>query len=159
MALGRIWRYGAGCSLVAGFAMLVAFGSSSASLADSGRLGQATATSPPATTGGSMAYDAATHNLVLFRGSQTWTWNGSTWTRQHPATTPPSRCRASMAYDAATRTVVLFGGGLAHSVAANDTWTWNGSNWAQQHPATSPAARQDAPTAYDGATHTLVLFG
>jgi len=192
--------------------MLVAFGSSSASLADSGWLGQATATSPPATTRGSMAYDAATHTVVLLRGSQTWTWNGSTWKLQHPATTPPSRggasmvydtasrtvvlfgglstkcghaCAhlndtwtwngsdwtqqhpatspaarwmASMAYDATTHTVVLFGGGLVHSAAANDTWTWNGSDWTRKHPATSPAARQDAPAAYDGATHTVVLF-
>src|SRR5215472_3621620 len=163
MALGRIWRYGAGCSLVAGFAMLVAFGSSSASLADSGRLGQATATSPPATTGGSMAYDAATHNLVLFRGSQTWTWNGSTWTRQHPATTPPSRGSASMAYDAATRTVVLFGGlsrNCGHTCAhLNDTWTWNGSTWKRHHPATSPPGRWLASMAYDAATRTVVLFG
>jgi class 3 adenylate cyclase len=63
-----------------------------------------------------MAYDAATGTAVLFGGyidqplSTTLTWNGSTWTRQHPATHPSARQDASMAYDAATRTVVLFGG-------------------------------------------------
>ena len=40
----------------------------------------------------------------------TWTWDGTTWTQQHPAASPPARYGASMAYDAATRGVVLFGG-------------------------------------------------
>ncbi len=64
-----------------------------------------------------MAYDAATGTVVLFGGGgrrpvgDTWTWDGTTWTQQHPATSPPVRCGTSMAYDAATGTVVLFGGG------------------------------------------------
>ena len=65
-----------------------------------------------------MAYDAATGNMVLFGGvsrvgnflNTTWTWDGSTWTQQHPATSRPPRKSASMAYDAATGDVVLFGG-------------------------------------------------
>jgi hypothetical protein len=40
----------------------------------------------------------------------TWTWDGSTWTKQAPTTSPPAEEEASMAYDAATRNVVLFGG-------------------------------------------------
>ena len=43
-----------------------------------------------------MADDAATGDVVLFGGSgsrhqllnDTWTWNGSTWTQQHPAVQP-----------------------------------------------------------------------
>ena len=64
-----------------------------------------------------MAYDAATSNVVLFGGGNThgdtngtWTWDGSTWTKQAPAAHPSARSQASMAYDAATSTVVLFGG-------------------------------------------------
>ena len=64
-----------------------------------------------------MAYDAATGTIVLFSGDgtlgvlgDTWTWDGSTWTKQAPAASPPARSGASMAYDAATGTVVLFGG-------------------------------------------------
>jgi len=44
------------------------------------------ATSPPARDGATMAYDPATANIVLFGGyggsylSDTWTWNGTTWT-------------------------------------------------------------------------------
>ena len=96
-----------------------------------------------------MAYDAATGNLVLFGGTDpkgglvndTWTWNGSDWTQQHPASSPPARMEASLAYDAASGQFVLFGG--KHSTGfntpdLNDTWIWTGSNWVQQHPRTAP---------------------
>ena len=77
-----------------------------------------------------MAYDAATGTVVLFGGDvgvhhflgDTWTWDGSTWTKQAPKTSPPARHSASMAYDAATGTVVLFGG--QGGVFLGDTWTW-----------------------------------
>ena len=64
-----------------------------------------------------MAYDAANHTVVVFTNAtahsvfgETWTWDGSTWTKQTTAAHPPARYEASMAYDAATSTVVLFGG-------------------------------------------------
>jgi hypothetical protein len=69
--------------------------------------------------------------VVLFGGQgantdlrDTWTWDGSTWTKQAPTTSPPARIFASMAYDAATRNVVLFGGQNAGPRSFNDTWTW-----------------------------------
>jgi len=126
-------------------------------------------TSPPDLFNASMAYDAATRTVVLFGGSephhsgalnQTWTWNGSAWTKQTPATSPPARGLASMAYDAATRKVVLFAGRtFRNAILLNDTWTWNGRNWARQTPATSPGARELASMAYDAATQQVVLFG
>jgi hypothetical protein len=128
------------------------------------------ATSPSIRTNAAMAYDSATKTVVLFGGrsnncghtcpflNDTWTWNGSTWTRQHPATSPPARWEASMRYDAATRTVVLFGGGMAGNRPLNDTWTWNGTGWTQRHPATSPPAQELPTTAYDYATRTVVLL-
>jgi hypothetical protein len=118
-----------------------------------------------------MAYDAATGTVVLFGGytengdpssfqDDTWTWNGTTWTEQHPATSPPARFDAAMAYDAATGTVVLFGGmGLAPDNYLGDTWTWNGTTWTEQHPATSPTHRTGGRMVYDAATGTVVLFG
>ena len=75
-----------------------------------------------------MAYDAATGNVVLFGGlgkrsvlDGTWTWDGSTWTKQAPDQ-PASPGGASMAYDAATGNVVLFGG--RGGGVLGDTWTW-----------------------------------
>jgi hypothetical protein len=117
-----------------------------------------------------MAYDAATGTVVLFGGEArhgvtgttlggTWTWDGSTWTRQAPATSPPARYEASMAYDAATGTAVLFGGYNAASTRFADTWTWDGSTWTKQTPAKVPYPRAGASMAYDAATGTVVLFG
>ncbi len=114
-----------------------------------------------------MAYDAATGTAVLFGGTangrrslaDTWTWDGTTWTQQHPATSPPARTGAAMAYDAATGTVVLFGGYGSGSTYFDGTWTWDGTTWTKQAPAVHPTARGDASMAYDAATCTVVLFG
>src|SRR5712691_1002940 len=70
------------------------------------------ARSPSARTGAAMAYDAATGQLLLFGGStrpgtqggylgDTWTWNGTTWTRLHPAAAPSARHNADLVYDPA----------------------------------------------------------
>jgi hypothetical protein len=138
--------------------------------------------SPPGREAGSMVYDAATGQIVLFGGydgyasnttqpllNDTWTWDGTTWTQQHPTVSPPARFEASMAYDATTQTVVLFGGGgggtppagLAPNMAPplNDTWVWDGTTWTQQRSTHSPAAREDASMAYDAAMQAVVLFG
>ena len=124
-------------------------------------------TQPPALIGASMAYDAATGTIVLFGGytehpfgyrNGTWTWNGTTWTKQAPATSPPPMSGGAMAYDAATGTVVLFGGN-EDGITLGDTWTWDGTTWTKQDPATSPPARYGASMAYDTATGTAVLFG
>jgi galactose oxidase-like protein len=133
---------------------------------------QASATSPSARYAAAMAYDAATGDIVLFGGlnvisgtghtyGDTWTWNGSAWTKQHPATSPPARGAAAMTYDAATGDIVLFGGNSisGHGHQFGDTWTWDGSTWTKQHPATSPPGRSGASLAYDPATGNAVLFG
>jgi hypothetical protein len=120
--------------------------------------------------GATMAYDAATGTVVLVGGglaegiggpvcklTDTWTWDGTTWTQQAPATNPPAACAypyyyecggiGPMVYDAATGTVVLL---------ENGTWTWNGTTWTQ---ATTSASPPGGSMAYDAATGTVVLFG
>ena len=102
---------------------------------------QAPAAHPPGLTGASMAYDEATGTAVLFGGlsgpghhrtgfrNGTWTWNGTTWTKNlSSGARPHGREYAAMAYDAATGTLVLFGGedyiiGIGPTWRA-DTWTW-----------------------------------
>ncbi|MDR2014094.1 MAG: hypothetical protein LBP99_00520, partial [Azoarcus sp.] len=116
-----------------------------------------------------MAYDAAHGQVVLFGGSgptsllnDTWTWDGSTWTQQHPANSPSPRTDAMMAYDAARGQVVLFGGFDGYSDISGplgDTWTWDGNTWTQQFPADSPPARYWGTMAYDAARGQVVLFG
>jgi hypothetical protein len=131
---------------------------------------QSPAASPPKRLDASMAYDAATGTVILFGGrlnadggvalGDTWAWNGSAWTQQHPTASPTSRWGGSMAYDAATDTVVLFGGfNNDQGPYLNDTWLWNGTAWTRQHPAASPPTRAGASMAYDAATRAVVLFG
>jgi len=136
------------------------------------------ATSPPARNAGAMVYDAATHTMVLFGGccdpshgdvtySDTWTFNGTTWTQQHPAHVPDGRDLQSMAYDAAHSQVVMFGGYAGNSYVCsstssslcNDTWTWNGSDWTQQTPSSSPCPREYQVMDYDGGSGNTVMFG
>jgi len=87
----------------------------------------------------SMARDDAAGTIVMFGGkdasyflNDTWTWDGSTWTQQHPALSPPVRGGGGtsiMTYDAARHVVVLFGGIDYRNQTYSDTWTWDGSSW------------------------------
>jgi len=95
---------------------------------------RAPAASPSPRKGAVMAYDAATGTVVLFGGlnkaggrafNDTFTWDGTTWTKQATATGPSARWGGAMAYDAATGTVVLFGGvNPGAGFVDDDTWTW-----------------------------------
>jgi hypothetical protein len=116
-----------------------------------------------------MAYDVATHQVILFGGydfsagypgamNDTWAWNGTTWTLLRPLTSPPARVGASLAYDEARGQLVLFGGSPSPANFLGDTWTWDGRNWTQQ-TATGPYAKSGAAIAYDADTKTLILVG
>jgi hypothetical protein len=109
----------------------------------------------------SMAFDAARQQVVYFggpTGDQTWTWNGTTWTKRTPAHSPPARSGHAMAYDAARQRVILFGGG-ANSVAVNDTWAWDGTDWTLVDAGTGPGKRFNHAMAYDRARKEIVMFG
>ncbi len=120
--------------------------------------------SPPGRSFGSVAYDIATQSVVLFGGgsansdagrSDTWSWDGTTWTQLHPSTSPPHMEQPSFAYDGATRSAVLFGVGAG----GTQTWTWNGSAWRMEHALRSPPLRFQAAMAYDALRNNLLLFG
>jgi len=131
------------------------------------------AVSPPARQFASMVYDAARRVVVLFGGqtvspttpilNDTWTWDGTSWTQQHPARSPAARIAAAITYDSARERVVLFGGdpgqGQAFSGGDGDTWTWDGANWSPASPGASPPPRAWAALAYDAAVGKSVLFG
>jgi hypothetical protein len=72
----------------------------------------------------------------------TWTWDGTAWTQQHPAQTPGKRAFGLMAFDPGTQLSILFSGVVTDNLSADtltaDTWSWDGSNWTQQSPANSP---------------------
>lgn len=114
-----------------------------------------------------MAYDAGHSRMVLFGGvspdfstlfDETWTWDGSAWTKQSPATIPPARVHPGIAYDSAHNQVVMFGGCINNGVLG-DTWVWDGANWAQESSGPQPPARCHMGMAYDAARQQTVLFG
>lgn len=117
-------------------------------------LGSAAANgTPPGRSEAAMAYDADTHDLVMFGGlgsagrpiGDTWLWDGSGWSEESPASSPPARFEAEMAWDAKSRRVLLLGGtggagcgvsdGQATPAGAcrqlQDAWAWDGNDWTQ----------------------------
>jgi hypothetical protein len=102
------------------------------------------ATSPLPRRWHAMAYDSARGVTVLFGGryqpnpmiaiddilSDTWEWDGSTWSQQTPATSPPARDMHAMAYDSANGEMVLFGGTLEDVFDYGDTWVYWGQGGA-----------------------------
>jgi hypothetical protein len=122
--------------------------------------------SPPPLAYASMAYDSDNATVVLFGGqgtdgtlsSDTWVWNGSTWTRF--ASAVPARKMAAMAFDPALHQLILFGGQGSGNQLLNDTWAWNGVSWVIQTPSTGavPPPREGASLGFD-TNDQLVLFG
>jgi hypothetical protein len=102
-------------------------------------------------------------NVVLFGGCQlytclsdTWTWDGTAWTEQHPATIPSPRGNFGLAYDTVREQTVLFGGCGLYA-CLSDTWTWDGADWTEQHPAHSPPNGADPAMAFDETTGRVLL--
>lgn len=129
------------------------------------------ATNPLPHAGASMAYDSATNQLVMYggyepsgtpvNGSDTWTWNGTNWSKAAAQTGLPAGYDASMAFDTSSNQLILFGGysGRQSPTVNNQTWSWNGTAWTQMSPINSPPARGAASMAYDPTISRLVLFG
>jgi hypothetical protein len=112
-----------------------------------------------------MAYDSARGVTVLFGGygiggyqSDTWEWNGSTWTLR-ASTGPSKRQEAAMVYDEARGVTVLFGGLRSDFTTLDDTWEWDGSGTWTFRTDTGPSARQQSGAAFDRARRVMVLFG
>jgi uncharacterized protein (TIGR03437 family) len=87
---------------------------------------------PPARQGHSMAYDSKSGQVVMFGGvasdgmtllGDTWTWNGTDWTKQSPSASPPGTNSPALAYDSMNDQTVLFGGFASGKFSAN-TWTF-----------------------------------
>ncbi|MCU0867481.1 MAG: hypothetical protein MUC36_27175 [Planctomycetes bacterium] len=119
----------------------------------------------------SMTYHAATDRVILFGGrlgssngtpsSETWSFDGTSWTQLLPLNTPSARFGHSAVYDSVRQRIVLFAGRTAVAHTA-DVWEWNGSNWLQA--ATTAAfpnnnVRRQAAIAHDPVAQRTVIFG
>jgi hypothetical protein len=124
--------------------------------------------SPTARWAHAMAFDLGRNVVVLFGGgtnnlgnmnlSDTWEYDGITWTQRNPTTVPGPRLGHDMVWDPVRRRVIMFGGRNGTSGYA-DTWEWDGNNWNQLTPATSPPARCCHSMVSDLARSRVVLYG
>lgn len=118
---------------------------------------------------GGIAWHPAAGGLVMYGGlqsgptltlSDTWLWNGATWTQLTTATTPPPRWGHKMVYDSRRNRIVTFGGRSPTTTAvANDTWEFDGVNWQQVFPTQSPNARAFYGMAYDERRGKTIVYG
>ncbi len=120
---------------------------------------------PAARSRHALAFDERANVAVLFGGvdkdgarvGDTWTWDGSGWTRQLVAG-PPARSDHAMAYNPVLGQTILFGGTDGVTLF-NDTWSWDGVTWTQLATAIGLAPRAGASLAFDPVRSVLVLFG
>lgn len=102
-----------------------------------------------------IAYDSVRHRLVLFGGSSlpfgtvtyfsdTWEWDGTTWSQRSPVTVPPSRTGHTMVFDATRQRVVMAAGSNGQG-ELSDAWEWDGVDWTAI-----------APIPESGQSHTLI---
>ncbi len=87
-------------------------------------------------------YDEARNELLVFGGQrynsphiesdQTYTFNGTNWTRKRPANSPPATDQGmAIAYDSGNEKVVLYLGRVFNQLSC---WTWDGSDWSEILP-------------------------
>ncbi|MGH7685285.1 MAG: kelch repeat-containing protein [Candidatus Dormibacteria bacterium] len=114
---------------------------------------------PPARAFAAAAYDEARHQVVLFGGTaangtadldDTWTWDGSSWTQQHPSVSPPARAYAAMTYDPHAHDVLLVGGRGAQKavqgICGSGSVSSSGSVGPPSSPVSSPPIEPIAPS-------------
>lgn len=94
------------------------------------------------------------------RVTETWEFDGTSWTPRSAATSPPARYGRKLAYDPARRRVIAFGGdqGGSYNAPTSELWEWDGTTWTERTLA-GPPARNFFALAYDEARRRLVLFG
>jgi hypothetical protein len=86
--------------------------------------------------------------------SDTWTFDGSTWTR---VTGPGPSARTGAGSASLGGKAILFGGSDASGTNFNDTWTFDGTTWTLVPTSTAPSARNDPAMATLG--DKVILFG
>lgn len=133
-------------------------------------------TAPDPRSLAAVAYDPLTQETVMFSGlppwggslADTWTWDGSAWTLQHPGVSPHSRFGAVMAFDPALGGVVLIGGSpngptdAAVDADMRSMWLWRAGTWQVVTTAHTPVPQNyffgwNAFMAFDGTSNELVL--
>jgi len=109
--------------------------------------------------GASLRYDEKNRKTVLvgyeetLQETQTWTWNGTDWTRIS-GQQPENSLFGSMAYDSARQNMVFL-------TTDMKTWTFDGTAWTLQAPAfsPSPAPLSNFTLAWHPVLKVVLFFG
>lgn len=115
----------------------------------------------------SMAYDSDRQVTVMFGGrnhlgllSDTWEFDGTSWTEVVTAHAPEPRFWHAMAYDSNRKRMVLYGGGdIDNQILYEETWEFDGVDWQILETNRSPPALSQMSMAFDSYLGEIVLFG
>lgn len=102
-------------------------------------------TKPPARSFPHLAYDTVRDVTVMWGGvsasgstalTDTWEWNGTSWTQRSPATSPGQwgtggPASRGMAFDESKGVAVLHGSFLDGGEDKTQTWEFDGTNWSR----------------------------
>jgi cysteine-rich repeat protein len=119
---------------------------------------------PSPRTPTAMAFDAKQGVTLIAGGydidglpiepTDTWTWDGTTWTRLSPATTPTGSS-LTMAYDPQIERTVL----LTFESNKVHWWEWTGNDWLNVPANELPNLQDGSVMFYDQGIDRLVVFG
>jgi hypothetical protein len=107
-------------------------------------------------------YGGSTNPGLLITSSETWEYDGSTWTPAALTTTqsPGPRQFPGMAWHGGSSSLVLFGGIDPHAGGNADTWRFNGTAWSRVlMPTPGPGPRNAPRFVHDIARDVCVLQG
>ncbi len=118
---------------------------------------------------GSICYDQASKQVVLFGGGNaqtergdpgTWTYSpaANQWTQLKLDVQPPARANSALVYDPVNKKVVLFGGDQLNQLMG-DTWVFDGAQWEQKKPAVSPSPRAGHALLWLPKAQKILLLG
>jgi hypothetical protein len=99
--------------------------------------------------------------VILFGGgaqTDTWTWDASGWTEQHPAHVPAAAEIEVAAFDPISKHVLLVETPTPGVNGGVTTWSWTGTDWQQLAPAHQPSASVYASLVLDGSKGELLLL-
>lgn len=112
-----------------------------------------------------IAPDPSTGTALLFGGTNgtawlgdTWSSNGTAWTRSSGAGGPSPRAGAALAFLPSDHAFVMFGGEGSEGLL-NDSWTYANGSWTRLAPAEAPPPQAFGCLVDDPALGALVYFG
>ncbi len=125
----------------------------------------ATAQGPVGRTGAGLAFDPVRGRILMQGGegtaggsgrmSDTWSWDGSSWTQLSPSTVPTAAA-GTMATDWAHRRIIFVTNGN-HSSFFHMTWAWDGANWSKVVTPTAIPTQIHGGIVYDSLRDRVVL--